>query len=85
MPQVEPFDGYEIHPVAEDEGGCCEPVDTIEKARQQGVKAFWSLYGHLPEGGVECIADRDEWDLIAELYTRITGNVAEFGDCLLPA
>ncbi len=35
---------------------------------------FWSLYGHRTDEGVECIADRDEYYDIRELYFAITGN-----------
>jgi hypothetical protein len=48
------FDGLEIHPVREctedDRFTYCEPCSP-EKAD------FWSVYGHLREGGVECFED----------------------------
>jgi hypothetical protein len=47
------FDGYEIHGVREfDEGGSkwCEQVPDDEAV-------FWSLYGHIPGEGVDCIAE----------------------------
>jgi hypothetical protein len=50
------FDGLEISPVAEfkDSGDIfCERVDDPSEAH------FWSLYGHRPTGGVECIDDYD--------------------------
>ena len=50
------FDGLEISPVAEftDSGDLyCERVENPSEAH------FWSLYGHLQTGGVECIEDYD--------------------------
>jgi len=49
------YDGLELSPVAEytDKEGVkfCERVDDASNAH------FWSVYGHLPEGGVECFED----------------------------
>lgn len=72
------FRGYEIRPVFENENGTCEPQDSFATAEQralaEGGRAFWSLYGRLQGGGVECIADRDSYPRIAELYCQLTGN-----------
>ena len=50
------FDGLEVSPVAEftDNGTpYCERVENPTEAH------FWSLYGHLRDGGVECLEDYD--------------------------
>ena len=71
-----PFDAYEISPVIEDENGTAEPVNLDEfEASLKGVNAdrhFWSLYGHLPEGGVECVGDYTCYRHAADIYERIT-------------
>ncbi len=52
---IQSYDGLEIAPVGEyeDKDGSkfCERVDDPQEAH------FWSVYGHLPEGGVECLED----------------------------
>jgi hypothetical protein len=67
-----PFDAYEIHPVtahrAPDGGTFCEIADDPAEA------SFWSLYGHIPGQGVECIGDFKSFELAAEIYARITGH-----------
>jgi hypothetical protein len=72
------FEAYEIRQVAEfslAEGSVeiipvsdCDP-DTVADATQ----VFWSLYGWREGEGVECIADRQDYDDIRELYFAITG------------
>lgn len=65
------FDAYEIHGVAEftDAAGekFCEQVPDNEAQ-------FWSLYGHIPGEGLECIGDFKTRALAEEVYARITGN-----------
>ena len=64
------FDGYEIHGVREfDDGGgkYCEQVPDDEAE-------FWSLYGHIPGQGVECIGDFKTRASAEEVYARITGE-----------
>ena len=64
------FDGYEIHGVREfDEGNgkFCEQVPDEEAE-------FWSLYGHIPGEGVECIGDYKTREHAEETYARITGR-----------
>jgi hypothetical protein len=52
---IQSYDGLELAPVSEyeDKEGCrfCERVDDPQDAH------FWSVYGHLPVGGVECLED----------------------------
>ena len=47
------YDFIEIQPVALIDGhpGCCEPCDHNHEA------SFWSVYGHLKTGGVNCFTD----------------------------
>jgi hypothetical protein len=64
------FDLYEIHGVREfDDGGgkYCEQVPDDEAE-------FWSLYGHIPGAGLECIGDFKTRALAEEIYQRITGE-----------
>ena len=64
------FDGYEIHGVREfDDGGgkYCEQVPDDQAE-------FWSLYGHIPGQGVECIGDFKTRAFAEEVYARITGE-----------
>lgn len=67
------FDDYEIHGVAEftDVFGhrSCEPVADDEAQ-------FWSLYGHIPGEGLECIGDFKTRQLAEEVLARITGGPA---------
>ena len=64
------FDGYEIHGVArcqDDIGSWCEPVPDQDAE-------FWSLYGHIPGAGLECIGDFKSRRDAEEIYFRITGH-----------
>lgn len=67
-----PFDAYEIHPVAEtvapDGKHLCEVTDDPAEA------SFWSLYGHIPGQGLECIGDFASHEAAAEIQARITGR-----------
>lgn len=65
------FDGYEIHPVLEtviagEPYTICEPFPSLadataalSDAQAAGFEAhlLWTVYGHLPTGGVEAIND----------------------------
>ena len=68
---MKPYDAYEIHGVAE-VGGGCEPVP-------DGEAEFWSLYGHIPGAGVECVGDFASRADAEAVRDRITGgsHVAE--------
>ena len=55
MMEIHSFDGLEIHPVREykdpdGDGTYCEQCEEHEAH-------FWSVYGHLIDGGVDCIDD----------------------------
>ena len=68
------FDTYEIHGVAEFTAAkgerYCEPV---EDAKAQ----YWSLYGHVPGEGVECIGDFKSRKAAEAVLERITGGTRE--------
>lgn len=69
---MKPFDNYEISPCRRfEEPGkpglfyfeVCEPHEAH----------VWTLYGHLPEGGVEAIGDFAKREDAEETFQRITG------------
>jgi hypothetical protein len=65
-----PFDDYEISGVRAFGSGAeryCEPVPDTDAE-------FWSLYGHIPGEGVECIGDYKSRQAAEEMYARITGR-----------
>ncbi|HEX4054698.1 MAG TPA: hypothetical protein VHX86_10575 [Tepidisphaeraceae bacterium] len=65
-----PFDDYEVHGVKEyDEAGrpYCEQVADEEAD-------FWSLYGHIPGEGLDCIGDFKTREHAEQIYARITGR-----------
>lgn len=85
---VTPYDGYEVAPVyVETDGQGCEAMTTAEEARtlirSESGSLIWSLYGHLSEGGVECIGDfATETDALG-VYSKITGRpLPEPGDSM---
>ncbi len=55
MMEIVSFDGLEIHPVQEltDESDGSQYCEQCEPSEAH----FWSVYGHLKEGGVLCIED----------------------------
>ena len=64
------YDAYEIHGVAEFGTGSdrfCEQVCEDEAQ-------FWSLYGHIPDEGLECIGDFKSRQAAEEVRDRITGG-----------
>jgi len=68
--QPAPFDDYEIHSVKEfhDAGiRWCEQVSDREAE-------FWSLFGHIPGQGLDCIGDFKTRRHAEEIYARITGR-----------
>lgn len=65
-----PFDRYEISGVREYGKGkhrFCERVSDDEAQ-------FWSLYGHIPGQGADCIGDFTTREHAEEIYARITGR-----------
>lgn len=75
FPSDERFIAYEIAPVAEFDGGTCEPYASMDEARLQSDCTFWSLYGVAPNREVMCIGDYCDYARVAEIYTRITGCI----------
>ena len=74
------YDGLELAPVAEyeDKDGIkyCERMDHPKDAQ------FWSVYGHLPEGGVECFEDfktEQEASAFAEKLLSMFPNLRKYG------
>ena len=65
------FDGYEISGVREFYNGS---RTYCEQARDAEAD-YWSLYGHIPGEGVECIGDFKTRSFAEEVYTRITGRM----------
>jgi hypothetical protein len=69
--EITRFDDYEIHGVREyvqgDGRKHCEQVPD-EDAQ------FWSLYGHIPGQGLECLGDFKTRKHAEEVYARITGR-----------
>lgn len=77
---IQTYDGLELSAVAEyeDKDGTkyCERVDDPQEAQ------FWSVYGHLPEGGVECLEDFDkeqEASDFANMLLKLYPNLLKYG------
>ena len=73
------FDAYELNAVQEMDG-FCEPVydikdqktmDEINRETPENETYFWTVYGHLPEGGVNAIADFSKLDDAEWLYNEL--------------
>jgi hypothetical protein len=65
-----PFDDYEVHGVKEFHEAAvrwCEQVSDREAE-------FWSLFGHIPGEGLDCIGDFKTRQHAEEIYARITGR-----------
>lgn len=57
------YDNFELSKVAEypaGEGTCCEALLDGEELPEGATRVFWTVYGHLPEGGVRALIDFDE-------------------------
>jgi hypothetical protein len=64
---VEPFDAYEIH-------GCHEITEnghTWTEQCEDSEAHFFTLYGHIPDGGVDSIGDFKTRELAEEILLRI--------------
>jgi hypothetical protein len=70
---VRAFDAYEVHGVAEFGTGADRFCEQVPDAEAQ----FWSLYGHIPGRGLECIGDfktrRHAEDVLARIVGRTRG------------
>lgn len=72
-PLPTPFDNYEISSVRRYGQGAdsfCEQVNDDEAE-------FWSLYGHIPGAGLDCIGDFKTREHAEEVYSRITSRYYE--------
>jgi hypothetical protein len=65
-----PFDAYEIHGVRVFGRGKSRHCEQVSDNEAQ----FWSLYGHIPGQGLECIGDFKSRQFAEEVYARITGQ-----------
>lgn len=61
-----PFDAYEIH-------GCRAFGGDVEQVPDAEAQ-FWSLYGHIPGQGLECIGDFSSCAAAEDIRQRITGS-----------
>jgi hypothetical protein len=64
------YDDYEIHGVFE----CSDDGRTFCEQVPDDEAQFWSLYGHIPGQGVDCIGDFKSRQHAEEVYARITGR-----------
>ena len=75
------FDGFEIQPCA-DYGDHIEPI--VDESDTH-LCCFWSVYGHLHEGGVECITDcytEKQAYAIVELFIKEHGREIQVAGAL---
>jgi len=66
----EPFDDYEIHGVWESDDGNGKYSEQVPDDEAE----TWSLYGHIPGQGLECIGDFKSREHAEEVFARITGR-----------
>lgn len=67
---ITPFDDYEIHGIREFNNGdhpFCEQVSDQDAQ-------FWSLFGHIPDQGLECIGDFTSRQAAEIVLARIRGT-----------
>lgn len=64
------FDDYEIHGVRSFGRGKRKYCEQVPDEEAQ----FWSLFGHMPGQGLECIGDFESRALAEEIFSRITGR-----------
>jgi hypothetical protein len=76
-----PFDAYEIHGMkrlSSCYGQEEEPVGRVINDCEQvpdDEAEFWSLFGHIPGQGLDCIGDFATREHAEEIYARITGRL----------
>jgi hypothetical protein len=69
-PEIARFDDYEVHGVREFDDGAGRYCEQVPDDQAE----FWSLYGHIPGQGLECIGDFKTREHAEEVYARITGR-----------
>jgi hypothetical protein len=67
------FDAYEIHGVREYHGAPFGQGKYSEQVPDDEAQ-FWSLFGHIPGQGLDCIGDFKTREHAEEIYARITGR-----------
>lgn len=71
---MNPFDNYEISPCRRfDDAGLPDPNGLTFEVCEPHEADVWTLYGHLPEGGVEAIGDFATREDAEATFQRITG------------
>lgn len=71
------YDTLEIAPVIPlDADGTCEALEDIEDVPPEDRgRIFWSLYGHIPGQGCECVGDFTTGSHALEVTRRLFGDV----------
>jgi len=69
------FDAYEIHGVREYDDGNGKYCEQVPDDQAE----FWSLYGHIPDQGLDCIGDFKTREHAEEVFARIAGRRYESG------
>jgi hypothetical protein len=64
------FDDYEIHGMRRFGKGRSKHSEQVPDDEAQ----FWSLFGHIPGQGLDCIGDFATREHAEEVYARITGR-----------
>jgi hypothetical protein len=72
------FDDYEVHGVREFGRGKNRHFEQVSDEEAQ----FFSLFGHIPGQGLDCIGDFKTRALAEEVYARITGRPYRGGKAL---
>lgn len=81
------YDGYEIATVGEydqhDGTTACEPLDSEDDDpcdNDDLVNVFYTVYGHLPKGGVQAIADLNDERAAVALFNHLCKMMAAFAE-----
>jgi hypothetical protein len=74
------FDAIELAPVAQiDAEGTCEVYECLEDIDVElRGSAFWSVYGHTPREGVQCLGDFETREHALEALRRLLGDLRPF-------
>lgn len=73
------YDAYEIRHTYTDADGVTAPSTELTVREESDMitgigTVQWSLYGHIPDAGVDWFFDHPDYQTVRELYGRITGN-----------
>ena len=74
------YDAIELAPVLSiDADGTCEAFESLEDIpEEQRALAFWSIYGHTPGEGVECIGDFRSRTAALDVLRRLLGDLRPY-------